>query len=101
MGGGFYTVYALRAWEAPAAEAGVFTMLLFAGQIAGNVTLGWLADRLGHRLVIVAGVAATVGANALALGAPSLGAFGAVFVLRGLPRAAISRWRLGLLLGCG
>src|SRR5207247_448457 len=83
-GAGFSTVYALRAWEAPAAEAGVFTMLLFAGQIAGNVTLGWLADRLGHRLVIVAGVAAMVGANALALGAPSLGAFGAVFVLTGV-----------------
>ena len=98
MGGGFYTVYALRAWEAPAAEAGVFTTLLLAGQIAGNVTLGWLADRLGHRLVIVAGVAAMVGANALALGAPSLGAFGAVFVLTGVQGAAISISNLSVLL---
>jgi predicted MFS family arabinose efflux permease len=98
MGGGFYTVYALRAWEAPAAEAGVFTALLLAGQIAGNVTLGWVADRMGHRLVIVAGVAATVGANALALVAPSLGAFGAVFLLTGVQGAAISISNLSVLL---
>jgi MFS family permease len=98
MGGGFYTVYGLRTWEAPAAQAGVFTTLLLAGQIAGNVTLGWLADRMGHRLVIVAGVAATVGANALALGAPSLGAFGAVFVLAGVQGAAVSISNLSVLL---
>jgi MFS family permease len=86
MGSGFYTVYALRAWDAPAAEAGVFTGLLLAGQIAGNVTLGWVADRLGHRLVIVAGVAS------------SLGAFGAVFVLTGVQGAAISISNLSVLL---
>src|SRR2546430_6225675 len=88
MGGGFYTVYALSTWAAPPAQAGVFTTLLLAGQIAGNVTLGWLADRMGHRLVIVAGVAAMIGANALALGAFSLGAFRVVFVLAGVPGAA-------------
>src|SRR2546430_4527865 len=88
MGGGFYTVYALSTWAAPPAQAGVFTTLLLAGQIAGNVTLGWLADRMGHRLVIVAGGAAMIGANPLALGASSLGAFGVVFVLAGVPGAA-------------
>jgi MFS family permease len=98
MGSGFYTVYALRTWDAPPAQAGVFTTLLLAGQIAGNVTLGWLADRKGHRLVIVAGVAATVGANALALGAPSLGAFGAVFILAGVQGAAVSISNLSVLL---
>src|SRR5882724_7812667 len=34
IGNGFYTVYALRAWDAPAAQAGVFTTLLFVIQIA-------------------------------------------------------------------
>ena len=98
MGGGFYTVYALSTWEAPPAQAGVFTTLLLAGQIAGNVTLGWLADRMGHRLVIVAGVAAMIGANALALGASSLGAFGVVFVLAGVQGAAVSISNLSVLL---
>src|SRR5207244_10741844 len=32
IGGGFYTVYALRAWDAPVAQVGVFTTLLFVGQ---------------------------------------------------------------------
>src|SRR2546430_9955884 len=98
MGGGFYTVYALSTWAAPPAQAGVFTTLLLAGQIAGNVTLGWLADRMGHRLVIVAGVAAMIGANALALGASSLGAFGVVFVLAGVQGAAVSTSQLSVLL---
>src|SRR5215510_14421751 len=53
IGSAFYTVYALGAWEAPAAQAGVFTTLLFVGLMAGNMVLGWLADRRGHRLVII------------------------------------------------
>ena len=39
-----------------------------------------------------------VGANALALGAPSLGVFGAVFVLTGVQGAAISISNLSVLL---
>jgi len=98
MASGFYTVYALAAWDAPPSQAGVFTTLLLAGQVAGNVSLGWLADRMGHRVVIIVGLAATVGANLLALGAPSLAAFGAVFVLAGIQGAAISVSNLNVLL---
>ena len=98
MAGGFYTVYALGAWAPPASQVGVFTALLLAGQIAGNVALGWLADRAGHRLVIIAGLAATVAANLLALAAPSLGAFNAVFVLAGVQVAAINISNLNVLL---
>ncbi len=98
MGGGFYTAYALSAWAPPASQVGVFTALLLAGQIVGTVTLGWLADRSGHRLVIITGLAATVAANVLALAAPSLGAFGAVFVLTGLQSAAITISNLNVLL---
>src|SRR5438034_1297567 len=71
MGGGFYTVYALRAWDAPAAEAGVFTGLLLAGQIIGTVALGapltagLLADALGFAAVFA--LSAAAGAVALTL----------------------------------
>src|SRR3989475_5452415 len=99
MASGFYTVYALAAWDAPPSQAGVFTTLLLAGQVAGNVSLGWLADRMGHRVVIIVGLAATVGANLLALGAPSLATFGAVFVLAAIQGAAISLPHLNALLG--
>src|SRR6185295_1037006 len=39
MASGFYTVYALRAWEAPAAQVGVFTALMLVGQSVGTLTL--------------------------------------------------------------
>jgi MFS family permease len=98
MGSGFYTVYALRAWEAPASQVGVFTTLLFLGQMTGNVALGPLADRHGHRVVIIAGVAATLGASMVALGAPTLEVFGATFVLMGVQLAAMNMSNLSVML---
>ena len=98
IGGGFYTVYALRAWDAPAAQAGVFTTLLFLGQMVGNTALGWLADRHGHRLVIMLGLSATLAGNLIALAAPTLGAFGAVFVMMGIQMAALNVSNLNVML---
>ncbi len=98
MASGFYTVYALAAWTPAPSQVGVFTGLLLAGQIAGTATLGWLADRAGHRAVLIAGGAATVAANVLALWAASLVAFGAVFVLAGVHVAAYSISNLNVLL---
>jgi sugar phosphate permease len=90
MASGFYTVYALKIFAAPAWQVGVFTTVLLLGQSAGNIALGWLADRTGHRLVIIAGVTATVAGNVWALAAPSLPAFSVVFALTGVQLAAIN-----------
>ena len=98
MAGGFFTVYALRALGAAPWHAGVFTAVLLAGQIAGNVALGWLADHAGHRLTIMIGVGATVAANLVALTAPSLPVFSAVFALLGIQVAAINVSSLNVLL---
>jgi MFS family permease len=98
IGSGFYTVYALRAWDAPAAQVGVFTTLLFVGQMVGNTVLGWLADRRGHRLVIILGLGASLAANLVALSAPTLGAFGAVFVMMGIQIAAMNVSNLNVML---
>jgi MFS family permease len=98
MGAAFYTVYALRAWQAPPATVGLFTVLLLAGSIAGTLVLGWVADRAGHVVVVITGVAAAAAANALALGAPSLGVFGFVFVLSGVQQASASVSGLNVLL---
>jgi MFS family permease len=98
MAGGFYTVYALREWSAPASQAGVFTTLLFVGQMAGNAVFGWLADRWGHRLVIMAGVAATLAGSLVALGAPTLAFFGVVFVMLGAQVAAMNVSALNVML---
>jgi MFS family permease len=88
MATGFYAVCALQVFAAPAWQVGVFTASMLAGQIVGNVVLGWLADRFGHRVSITLGVAATVAANLVAFAAPSLGAFNLVFALSGVYHAA-------------
>ena len=88
MASAFYTVYALHAWQAPAAMLGVFTALLLTGSMVGLLVLGWIADRAGYRVVVMTGIAATLASNLVALVAPSLTAFGAVFLLAGLQEAA-------------
>jgi MFS family permease len=88
MASGFYAVYALRAWSAPVATLGVFTALVLTGSMVGLLALGWVADRAGYRVVIMTGIVATLGGNVMALVAPSLAAFGAVFLLAGLQEAA-------------
>ena len=98
MAGGFYTVHALRAWEAPPSRAGVFTALLVVGHALGTLTLGWVADHAGHRLVLLAGTGATVAASLVALLAPSLAVFELVFVLFGVHTAAVSVSALNVLL---
>jgi MFS family permease len=98
MSAGFFTVYALRAWNPPTAEVGAFTALMLAGQMAGTVTLGWLADRAGHRLVIMTGIAAVLAGNLVALGTTSLPTFAVVFVLAGLQQAAVTVSNLNVML---
>jgi len=98
MASGFFTVYALEAHGAETWRVGVFTSLILGGQVAGNLVLGWLADRAGHRLVIAIGVAATLAADVVALLAPSLGVFSAVFVLHGVHMGAINVSSLNILL---
>jgi MFS family permease len=90
MATGFYTVYGMRVWGASPAQVGVFTTLLLAGQTAGYLALGWLADRAGQRLVIMTGIAATLAANLTALTAPSVAVFSVVFVLAGIQMASVA-----------
>jgi MFS family permease len=98
MASGFYTVYALSTFVTSPWHVGVFTTTLIAGQIAGNAVLGWLADRAGHRSVIIVGAVAVVGANLLALLAPSLDGFVPVFALVGVHHATMSVSGLPILL---
>jgi MFS family permease len=88
MATGFFTVHALRAHGAAGWHVGLFTTLLYAGQVLGNMTFGWLADRAGHRLVILAGTVAMLAANVVAFGASHLAAYSATFALVGLATAA-------------
>jgi MFS family permease len=94
----FYTVYALRALGAEPWQVGAFTSVLLSGQIVGNLVLGWVADRFGHRVVIAVGAAAVVLASATALGAASMEVYAVVFGLTGVFQAATSVSNLSVLL---
>jgi MFS family permease len=98
IGSGFFTVYALRVLHAPPADVGVFTALLLAGQMAGQVLLGWIADRLGHRLILVIAAATAAAMNVVALAAGSLSVFSIVFAFNGFFNAAIQVSALNVLL---
>lgn len=98
MASGFFTVYALRVLGAAAWQVGVFTTMLLAGQLAGNLVFGWLADRMGHRLVLAVGIAAIAAANLVALVAPSVALLDIVFVLDGVADAAVLVSGLNILL---
>ena len=89
VGSGFFTVYALRVLRAPVADVGLFTALLLAGQMTGQLVLGWVGDHAGHRLVLVIATVLSAAMNLVALAAGSLGVFPAVFALNGLFNAAI------------
>lgn len=89
MATGFYTVYALRVWQAPEWQVGAFTTTFLVGQVVGTLVAGWLADRAGHRLVLALGLAALAAGNVAAVPAGSAAALGPVFALLGFHHAAI------------
>ena len=98
MAAAFYTVYALRVWEAPAWWVAMFTSVLLAGQMAGNLVFGFLADRAGHRLVLIAGTLTGVGAQRRGPDRSLGRSFSAVFALSGVQMAAISVSGLNVML---
>jgi MFS family permease len=98
VAGGFYTVYAITVLGMPAWRAGVFTTAIIVGKLAGDAVLGWVADRAGHRAVLIVGIAATVVGNAIALIAHSADALDLVFALVGVQFAAHNVSGLNVLL---
>jgi len=89
MAGAFFTVYALRDLGAPASRVGLYTAMLFLGELAGGLALGWLADRLGHRIALAGGAACMAAANLVALSAPSLDVLAVAFLLAGISDATV------------
>ncbi len=89
MGGGFITVAAIQNWDIPNSTVGIYTGALLAGQTVGNLVLGFLADRFGHKLSLVIGALSTTMAFILALLSPAPEWYYAVFTLQGIYQAAI------------
>lgn len=94
MGFAFYIVYALRRFEMDPVSAGYLTATLTIAQTAANAGMGWLGDRVGHRLMLILGSGSALLSSLLAWFAPSLAWFFPIFVLSGF--ANVSIWMNGM-----
>jgi MFS family permease len=94
MGFAFYIVYALRRFQMDAVTAGYLTATLTISQTVANAGMGWLGDRVGHRLMLIVGAASATFSSLLAWLAPSLAWFFPIFVLTGF--ANVSIWTNGM-----
>jgi MFS family permease len=89
MGITFVTVAAIRRWEVADGTVGIYTAVFLAGQMAGNLILGLLADRHGHKLSLEIGALVSFLAFALAWLAPSPEWYFLVFFLLGIMQGAV------------
>ena len=94
MGFAFYIVYALRRFQMDTVTAGYLTATLTVSQMVANAGMGWLGDRVGHRLMLIVGAASAILSSVLACFAPSLAWFFPIFVLTGFTNVSI--WTNGM-----
>ncbi|MEN9936074.1 MAG: hypothetical protein RLZZ387_2653 [Chloroflexota bacterium] len=71
MAGGFFMVYGVQRFDLGGAEVGLLTGVLIGAQALLNPLWGILADRRGHKVVLVGGAAALALAGLTAAIAPS------------------------------
>ena len=86
----FYTVYALRRFGMDAQTAGVLTGAMLLAQMVSGPVLGTLGDRYGHRWMLVFGCVAMIAGAVVAMLAPTITWFYAVFILTGIVNS--SQW---------
>lgn len=88
MGFAFFIVYVVRRFKIGEAAAGELTAVLFTSQVIGNLTLGWLGDRIGNRLILIGGALLGAFTTGLALWAPTIDWFFLVMALVGISNVA-------------
>ena len=94
MGFAFYILYGLRRFGMSDLTAGLLTAAVTITSTVANALMGWLGDRLGHRLMLIAGSVAVTLSSLLAWGAPTLNWLYLVFILSGL--ANVAYWTIGM-----
>ncbi|MDX9990456.1 MAG: MFS transporter [Anaerolineales bacterium] len=94
MGFAFYIVYGLRRFGMDGVTAGFLTASLTISQTVANLVMGWLADRWGHRTMLIFGMLMVSFSSILAWAAPNLNWFYPIFILTGL--ANVAYWTIGM-----
>jgi MFS family permease len=74
--------------------AGYLTATLTVSQTIANAGMGWLGDRVGHRLMLIIGAASAFLSSGLAWFAPSLAWFFPIFALTAFTNVSI--WTNGM-----
>jgi len=90
----FYIVYGVRFLGMSTAYAGVLTSLALITQVVSNPLLGWVADRWGHRPVLIFGAFSAMLSAFFAWLATSLFLFPLVMILAGIANTAF--WTIGI-----
>ncbi|MCX7671424.1 MAG: MFS transporter [Anaerolineae bacterium] len=88
MGTGFFMVYGAERFGITGEAVGLLTGVLGGSQAVGNLLLGAVADRVGHRAILAFGALTMAAATLNVLLAPSLTWLAVTFALVGLSTAA-------------
>lgn len=94
----FFTIVAIKRLHAGDNAVGWYTAALLAASTVFNLLWGWLADRRGHKVVLIAGVTSLLLAMPFALLLPNPQTYGLIFVLLGASNSANSLSRLAIML---
>jgi MFS family permease len=89
MATNFYAIYAVRQFNVSDSTIGVMTGTLLVAQGVGNIALGWIGDRFGHRNAIIIGALSMAGSAILAITARDTLALHLMFVVAGIGYAAL------------
>ena len=84
----FYTVYAIRILQVTDAQIAIFTGVLMGSQAASNIFWGYLADKKGHKIIIVIAMLSASIAPIVAITANSFFIYCGVFVFMGFSYSA-------------
>lgn len=84
MGTGFITISAIQQFQISDASVGLYTLTMLISQTVGNLVLGWMADRFGHKLSVEIGVFAMLIAFLIAMFMPDPSLYFVVYALLGI-----------------
>jgi len=84
MGYNFMTVSAIQRFQVSDSTVGLYTLVMLVGEAIGNLILGKMADRFGHKLSVEIGVVSLLLAFILAIVTPSPAVYFVIFALMGI-----------------
>ncbi|MDT8717638.1 MFS transporter [Clostridium sp. 19966] len=84
----FYSVYSIKHFSLPDSYAGIFTTVTSIAYVAGNLVLGYLGDKKGHKLNLVIGMISCALGAIIAMLAGNVAIFYIIFVLASIAQGA-------------